>query len=572
MMLTAAAANLLWSGAALRARARFQTALQQPWRWQGALLEHYLRANRDTVVGRARGFSRLLAACPGKRVATACSVRRFAAAYQAQVPVSTYDDLEPSIARVRAGEPRVLTDAPVTRLLPSSGSTAAAKLVPCTAAGQRELSRAVDAWIGDLFLSYPTLTGGPAYWSISPAIASDRTSAVAIGFDDDSAYLGGVRQALARAILAVPDAVSRVHGAEAFRYVTLLFLARARDLRLVSVWHPTFLTRLLSGVPVWFDRIVQDLADGTVSTPEPIGDGVRNELQRHLGRHARRAKELARLREDSPSAIWPRVAAVSCWADGPAAPYVGEVQRLFPGAAFQAKGLVATEGIVTIPFTGRHPVAVTSHFFEFIESHDGESDALADSGEARLVHELETGREYVVLLTTGSGLYRYRLGDRVRVDGWVDGTPSLRFIGKDDRVVDYFGEKMSDGFVAGVIDALFAGPRPRFAMVAPERTSAGVSYTLFVEPTVNLPAALSTTLERALRNNPHYAWCVDMGQLRPSRVVVVGPHADRAYVDSCVARGQRLGDVKPVSLHRDCGWQAVLPSANQPSVEERAAC
>ena len=564
-MLTAAAANVLWSGAALRARARFQAALQRPWRWQGVLLERYLRENSTTAVGEAHGFSRVLTMCPGTpAIATASepAVRRFMAAYQAQVPVTTYDDLEPLISRVRAGERRVLTDAPVMRLLPSSGSTAAAKLVPCTTAGQQELSRAVDAWIGDLFLSCPSLIGGPAYWSISPAIAEDRQSAVPIGFDSDSAYLGGARQVLARAILAVPDAVSRIHDGDAFRYVTLLFLARTPDLRLMSVWHPTFLTRLMNGLPLWFDRIVQDLADGTVSPPGPIDRTVCDELRRHLGRHTRRATELARLHAPGPSSIWPRVVAISCWADGPAAPYVREVEGLFPRATTQAKGLVATEGVVTIPFAGYHPVAVTSHFFEFI----------TDSGEARLAYELETGKEYVVLLTTGSGLYRYRLGDRVRVGGWVGRTPSLRFIGKDDRVVDHFGEKMSDGFVAGVFASLFAGTQPRFAMLAPERTSAGVAYTLFVETDANLPANLSAALERALRCNPHYAWCVDIGQLRPSRVVAVGPNADRAYVDSCVARGQRLGDVKPVSLHREGGWQAALPEVRTSGVEERPAC
>ena len=84
-------------------------------------------------------------------------------------------------------------------------STAAAKLVPSTAAGRRELSRAVDAWIGDLFLTQPVLMTGPAYWSISPAVRADLSGAVPVGFDSDSAYLGSIRQALARAIVAVPE-------------------------------------------------------------------------------------------------------------------------------------------------------------------------------------------------------------------------------------------------------------------------------------------------------------------------------------------------------------------------------
>lgn len=572
MKLSAAAANVLWAASGLRARRLYRAALGRPEPAQWMLLERYLRENRKTAFGRVHGFDGVLAAAGGSVSTTSeATARRLAAAYKERVPISTYDDLEPLIERVRAGEAGVLTSAPVTRLVPSSGSTAAAKLVPSTAAGQRELSRAVDAWIGDLFLTQPVLMTGPAYWSISPAVRADLSGAVPVGFDSDSAYLGSIRQALARAIVAVPDIVAGVHDGDAFRYVTLLFLVRARGLRLVSIWHPTFLTRLLDGLIVWFDRIVRDLADGTVTPPSHVDGPLRRGLQRQLGRHRRRAAELERLHSPDPSAIWPSLAAVSCWADGPAAPYAKELERFFPRAQLQPKGLIATEGMVTIPFAGRHPLAVSSHFFEFVES-EGREESVAPSRKVRLAHELEAGREYTVLLTTGSGLYRYRLGDRVEVDGWVERTPSLRFIGKDDRVSDCFGEKLSDGFVAGVIDRLFEGARPRFAMLAPERTPAGIAYTLFVETDDSTQAALPAALEGALRRNPHYAWCVDVGQLRPSRVLFVGPNADRAYVDTCVSRGQRLGDVKPVSLHREGGWQAVLPRRRHRDSEERAAC
>ena len=222
-----------------------------------------------------------------------------------------------------------------------------------------------------------------------------------------------------------------------------------------------------------------------------------------------------------------------------------------PRVRLQPKGLVATEGIVTIPFQGLHPLAVRSHVFEFLD----------EQGRARLAPELHLGSEYSVVVTTGGGLYRYRLGDRVVVDGWVEQTPSLRFLGRDDRVSDRFGEKLSDGFVAGVLRRLFEGEAaPRFAMLAPEKDSAGFAYTLFMDCDCVAPD-LAARLERALRQNPHYAWCVDLRQLNPARIARVGPHADRAYVDACVARGQRLGDVKPTALHGDTGWGAALMNA-----------
>jgi GH3 auxin-responsive promoter len=541
-------ANTIWAGASLPAWWRFRRALRDPARVQRQILTRLLRENSDTVVGRAHGFSRLLTASDP------------VAAYQQAVPTTTYDDLEPLIGRLACGEPAVLTRSSIERLAPSSGSTSAAKLLPQTRALQREFSHAVDAWIADLFLRRPGLAAGPAYWSITPSISFDTVAAarlgalasrasVPVGFDDDSAYLGGMRQRLVSAILAAPADLRRVVDPEAFRYVTQLFLARAAELRLISVWHPSYLLQLVETLPENLGRIADDIARGTLTPPRRIPADVHAALAGRLVADPRRARALRSLNATAAGRIWPALTLVSCWGDGAAASYAERLGAAMPGVEMQLKGLIATEAIVSIPFGGLRPLAVRSHFLELMDP----------SGYPRLVHELASGVEYTVVVTTGGGLYRYRLGDRVRVNGWLDATPSIEFMGRSDGVSDRFGEKLSDGFVAGVLAELFAGrPAPRFAMLAPEVTDGGVAYTLLVDAAGSLPGALARKLESALRRNPHYAWCVDLGQLKPARVVSVGPHADRAYLAACVRRGQRLGDVKPVALHKDSGWAHAL--------------
>jgi hypothetical protein len=548
MDIRASVANLAWAGASQQAWRRFRSALGDPLRTQRATLVRYLRDNQHTLVGRSHRFERLL------------SAHDIVEAYQSSVPVTTYDDLEPFIRSIAAGNRQVLTRAPVLRFAPSSGSTSAAKLVPQTQELQKEFNLAVDAWVADLYRRQPSLILGPAYWSVTPAISfeaiaaarlgpSTERAAVPVGFDDDSAYLGGVRQQLVRAMLVMPDEVRRIADPEVFRYVTLLFLVRARGLRLISVWHPSFLARLMDAIPTHLERLIVDLARGTLTPPGPLAADVQDALAGMLRPAPRRAAALRRLSNPSAREVWPDLMLVSCWGDGPAAPYASRLARELPGVFVQRKGLIATEAIVTIPFGGLHPLAIRSHFFEFLDPQ----------GQYRLAHELARDVEYTPIVTTGGGLYRYRLGDRVVVDGWIEGTPSLRFVGRGDRVSDRFGEKLSDGFVASVLAGLFEGsPPPRFAMLTPETTAGKTAYTLLVEPDSSLPRGLATSLERALRKNPHYAWCVDLGQLRPARVVRVGPGADRAYVDACVAKGQRLGDVKPVSLHTDSGWEETL--------------
>jgi hypothetical protein len=544
-------ANAAWAGAALRARRRFRAALDRPAVVQQALLASYLRDNQDTEIGRRYNFARIL--CAGSMPAVVES-------YQHSVPVCFYDELDPLIVRMARGDTRVLTAESVRRLAPSSGSSSAAKLLPQTATSQREFSRAVDAWMGDLYKRWPALVGGQAYWSVTPSVSFERIAAarlgasrdaarIPIGFDDDGAYLGGVRQRIVDSILAVPNVVRLIVDPEAFRYVTLLFLLRARELRLMSVWHPSFLLQLLDSLPAWFDRLVDDIGRGTITPPGQIPGPVLEELRRRLPAKPRAAAALSRFEGASPSLIWPSLTVVSCWGDGPAHPYAQRLRERLPRVAVEPKGLIATEGIVSIPFAGEYPAAVTSHFFEFIDA----------AGRARLAHQLTTDEDYDVVLTTGGGLYRYRLGDRVRVRGWLGAVPSIEFVGRSDRVSDRFGEKLSDQFVTSVLTELFASAAPpRFVMLTPETRGDGVAYTLLVEPSSVLPDDLEPALEAALRKNPHYAWCVDLGQLRPSRVVRVGPHAERAYLDVCVARGQRLGDIKPMALQRDGGWEAAL--------------
>ena len=533
--------NACWLAAALPARRRFLAALRRPREEQEQRLRSYLRANARTAFGQEHRFDRI----------------RTVDEYQARVPVRTYDETEPWIRRVADGGRDVLTSAPVERLVPSSGSTSAAKLIPFTRALRSEFSRAVDAWIAELFQQQPSLMGGPAYWSISPPAAGtpdSPTAGIPVGFDSDSRYLGGARHALARVVMAVPGQIARLQDADAFRYATMLSLLARRELRLVSVWHPSFLERMLD---VWHqhrERLLRDVEHGTCTFPPASIGAAAMRTTRVRPPDPKRARELRQLPEN-PAGLWPRLRLISCWGDGPARAAAERLGGLFANVPLQAKGLLATEGVVSVPFGAHRPIAVLSHFFEFIDANGG----------FHLADDLSEGAEYSVVLTTGGGLYRYRLGDRVRVDGFLHGTPSISFVGRDDRVSDWCGEKLSESFVARVLDSVFESSRPRFALLAPERTASGVAYTLFAEAPPDAGAAMGARLEAALRANPHYAWCVDLGQLQRSRVVCVGPGADRAYLDACAARGQRLGDIKPAVLRSEIGWSAVLPCTREAS-------
>jgi hypothetical protein len=239
------------------------------------------------------------------------------------------------------------------------------------------------------------------------------------------------------------------------------------------------------------------------------------------------------------------------------------VRRAYPGVEIQPKGLLATEAFVTLPFDGKTPLAIRSHFFEFLPEGGGIECP-------RLAHELEPGGAYSVVATTGGGLYRYRLEDRVEVTGLAGRTPSLRFLGREGHVSDLCGEKLHESFVAGALARAFRrlGVVPRFAMLAPDEDVPGPPrYVLVLEPGGPTPPSLATAVDEELAANPHYRACVALGQLAPVAIFLVEGAAFPRYLQYCRARGQRLGDVKPLALSVASGWREVFPGSLEPSRE-----
>jgi hypothetical protein len=543
MNLCATIANSLWGLANVPAYLAYRRALWEPGVVQRRRLSSYFRASADTAFGRTHGLA---------------EVRNYED-FARRVPLRDYEEHFPWIERIRRGEPNVLTRDPVTHLVPTSGSTSARKLIPFTRGLQREFNAGIAPWLCDLCLRIPGLIGGPAYWSITPALQARESelSTVPIGFETDSAYLGSSKQRLVNAVMAVPAAVQDAASLDAFRYATLLALLRCRELRLISVWHPSFLALLLDALLQHWEQLIQDVAGGGCICSESFPESARRALvSRPLPKRARELRGLNPLR---PEMIWPKLQLISSWGDGAAAMALDGLRPPFPRVRFQAKGLLATEAFVTLPFGEHHPLAISSHFFEFMD----------DKRRMHLADDLREGEEYEVVVTTGGGLWRYRLGDRVAVDGRVGRTPSLRFVGRAENVSDRFGEKLSEGFAGEVLGELFQGVLPRFALLAPDEDAVGCRYTLYIEGAP--PPDCQAGLDRALRRNPQYAWCRDLGQLLPPRLFVISRDGFERFVQRQSAGGARLGDIKPAVLNRRSGWSEIFEGHYAPQPAAGAA-
>ena len=459
--------------------ARFRSACRKPDVAQRKRLRTILSANAQTDFGRAHSF------------ADAKTHEDFVA----RVPIGEHaSNVQPWLDRMRSPEDNTLTAETVRFFEQTSGSTGKAKLIPFTNGLREEIARAVAAWMIGLSLEEPRAFEGLAYWSISPPLLKKppTVAGVPAGHLDDTAYFPPQSaQAFSKwLIISQP----REHETpDAFYEHTLRRMIECRNLSFISVWSPTFFL--------------------------------------NLDRHLRQRVGIDFLWSE----LWPQLQVLSCWTDAQSAQWQAPVrERIGPKVTIQGKGLMATEGVTSVPYSGGDPVlAVRSHFYEF---RDTETTKIS------LAHDLTVGASYEIILTTSGGLYRYATGDIVETTAHLNCTPRLKFLGRTGRSVDLVGEKLNE---TQVIQAL-ADSR---GFLAPHMNPCGYLLCLENLNSINPDDRIVGRVEASLAANPYYAQARQLGQLAPLKLRrLPDGFSERLACNWARRRGLREGDVKLPAL------------------------
>ena len=482
--------------AAARERGVLESALAQPAAQQRALLADILRANAATEFGREHGFEAI----------------RDETDFRQRVPLRRDEEYRPWLARIAEGRQQVLTAAAVVAF-ESTGGTAGAKLIPYTAASLAAFRSGVLPWLSYLLERYPRITQGLAYVAASPVTRAPRNlpCGLPLGLPSDAAYLGTELLPALSQVITVPPPAGDITR---WRVSTLAHLAQRRDLSFISIWSPTFLLELLEALPRHAENVLAELHGNPDAT--------------------RRLERALASPEGLTTQLWPQLEVVSLWLDAASAPYAARVRELLPGVALDAKGVLATESVITTHTTAGMVPALTSAFFEYL---DGE-------GDSHLVHELQPHQRYRVAITTPGGLYRYDMGDEFECLPPRAGITQLRFIGRAGVVSDLVGEKLTDSFVAHALAPLAMG-----ASLVP-RNSPKPHYELWLDREVPDSGIVAADVEARLATNPQYAYARSLGQLRELQIVC-SPGFAQYRARLLAAQGGRLGDAKSCALLLD---------------------
>jgi hypothetical protein len=413
-----------------------------------------------------------------------------------KVPIVTYDDL-PDLEH--------LTSEPILFYEKTSGSRGASKEIPYTKSLRRSFSQMFCVWAYDL-IHHIRFTTGKVYFCVSPKLYTDVGGVSAkqnASLPTDADYLDRwLTWILSPFLVTLPNAQT-LQDPEEFKCKLSLRILKEEALEIISIWNPSFLKVILDYISTNRSRLQPKLpTDRAKLLNQPVIPWQQ---------------------------VWPHLKLISCWDAAGAVDQANSLRSLFPHVLIQGKGLLATEAPMTIPLIaaqGCVPV-LDEVFFEF---EDG-------AGKIWLLYELLVGPEYQLIISQKGGLYRYWMGDRVRVTHYYHQTPCLEFLGRSGGISDLVGEKLNPDFVRDVLQELKLASG--FKTLVPIKDPA--HYILLLDCESDVPIAAE--LDKLLCRSHHYAQARSLGQLQAAQVMARSDMAE-VWARIRMAQGARWGDIK----------------------------
>src|SRR6476620_11088287 len=161
-------------------------------------------------------------------------------------------------------------------------------------------------------------------------------------------------------------------------------------------------------------------------------------------------------------------------------PYKKGFKKLLGKPINYIETYLASEGFIAYQdrqyATGMHLVTNEHIFFEFVPFDQNNFDAdgnLLKGHKALMVHEVEEGKDYALLLSTSAGAWRYLLGDTIRFTNKE--RCEIVITGRTKHFLSLVGEHLSVENMNKAIELV----AEELNICIPEYTVAGVPYGLF---------------------------------------------------------------------------------------------
>ena len=455
---------------------RFYAATKQAAQVQERVLLDKIRRNADSDFGRSHGFDQI----------------RSYADFKRHLPIRSYEDFEPYIARLRRGEHSAMFGGgqKVRMFALTSGTTGKPKYIPVTDQFLKEFRNGWNAFGIKSLMDHEDAFLRPIVQITSRMDESFTEAGIPCGAI--TGLMAAKQKHLVRKYYLTPACVAHIDDALARYYTIMRLSVPAENVGFMVTANPATPLRLVKTAAEHAEQLIRDIHDGTLWPALEVPEAVRKELRPRFKPNPQRARQLQQVIDQHgallPKHYW-KLGFLCNWTGGTLGLFMKEFPKYFGDTPVRDIGLQASEGRMSIPVedgTAAGILEVESNFYEFIPTDQidrPDPDCLR-------CHEVEVGQEYFILLTNSAGLYRYSIGDQIRVVGFEGQAPLIEFLNKGDHICSLAGEKLTEHqVVTAVQQAVSATGSSVGNYVLSPQWDDPPYYRLLVEMTANAPKA-----------------------------------------------------------------------------------
>ncbi len=398
---------------------------------QQEMLKSILQTNRDCEYGKKYHFADI--ETPRQ--------------YTEHVPLITFEDIRSYADRMAAGESNILSTERVLAFFKTSGSLAAPKMIPVTPSFVRQKARAFGVFWQEVYTAHPALKTGRIIANFTDSGEVERTEA---GQEvlSEATFWGRRSHGLhSKERWPIPKELRQVKDSTHRHYAAARLVLQG-PLHGIMCLNPSTLLMFCRTIEASLPQLLAGVRNGTWGREDQdFLNGLPDSLQDHLTADPDRAIQLETLlkqaRQLELTQLWPELEQVICWRSQIVQPYFQQLAPYLAGVACRDYITQSSECIMAIAVEDEVSggiLAYQSHFYEFIP----ESEIDAEHPQTLFAWELQQGSVYELVVTTGGGFYRYRMGDCIRVNGFRGQVPLIEFLYRAGKTSSMTGEKLTE--------------------------------------------------------------------------------------------------------------------------------
>lgn len=516
---------------------------------QRELLFSLLEKNKDTVYGKKYDFADI----------------HSPEAYQQMVPLTDYGDYDAYIQQMLKGKANILTAEPPIYYCISSGSTGGPKYLPVSEA---------DLWVhyygiygavfGMVQECYPDTSDKELFGKILQTgefVKTDTDKGVMKGIRSSALYQWLDREGEFDAgDYTVPKEVLFPTELVDLTYVKARFALAERE---VTAIHSVFIhhvTGLMQYIEKNWELLLTDMALGRVDERIPLGEEWRGKLAGWLPPDPERAGELRLIPRETLAdhmiqKLWKNTRYIMAIGGRTMERYAEQYARYAAGIPTQHFVYGSSEGMMGTAYGLERPDAYillpNAGVFEFLPQSEAQ-----DIRNARplFCDEVRVGETYELIFTNLSGLYRYRMQDVLRIEGFYGESPIISFCYRKNQLLNISDEKTNTRQLECAIEELEhnVGLHISGYCVQEDYSVWPGRYLCYLECDRHGGEDIAQEFDRCLcRANYGYAGCRNFGQISPAKLAYLQPGAFARYKEQLAGKGYEMGQSKPIRVLSD---------------------